>query len=613
MNLRRRLDSIVSEGQGIQLLVMTLIVMAVLAFLIFVGQTYGGMIWQEVLALFLDPGNFTGQGNHDHDWLQILTVLMGVFLFSALLVSVFTNIIQNIAEAYEKGDNRYKFEGHILIIGSRRILPHMLETIYGNEDLSGRDILIATMADVAKLRSDIKSTIPDKKFCRRITYYHIDQLTRKLIEETCADKASMIYLTGEDNDPSHDSRNLLCLNYIREICTGPGPMIPCFLTLDMHSSLDVIQYKKKDLDNRINLEVVSTSDYTVEQALVNSDILPAIGLDKPSRRARIVIAGNSKIGRSVSRIASQLCHYPNFNGENRTRITFIDSGMREQMAFFVSNNNGMFQVCHRNYISPEGCSSTGPSPEIGDFMDLEWDFVDADLASVFARGLLRQWALDPDEELVVAICYKENDRNLSAALHLPEEVYRSGCPIMVYQDNNPVLVKEARNTGMFGNMIPFGEGLVESDSLFLKRTAAGKRVNRLYDEEYGNPPAPDEDSAWKGLSQAHKLSSIASANFMPMVLRCFGLEPDRETFDKIPEDIMETISETEHRRWMSSVLVMGYSPATKEQRKDKSRMKYLKDEKFIHLDIAPYDELKHEQKKDLLLVSNIPYILTGKK
>jgi hypothetical protein len=98
-----------------------------------------------------------------------------------------------------------------------------------------------------------------------------------------------------------------------------------------------------------------------------------------------------------------------------------------------------------------------------------------------------------------------------------------------------------------------------------------------------------------------------------MVLRCFGLEPDRETFDKIPEDIMETISETEHRRWMSSVLVMGYSPATKEQRKDKSRMKYLKDEKFIHLDIAPYDELKHEQKKDLLLVSNIPYILTGKK
>lgn len=141
MNLRRRLDSIVSEGQGIQLLVMTLIVMAVLALLIFVGQTYGGMIWQEVLALFLDPGNFTGQGNHDHDWLQILTVLMGVFLFSALLVSVFTNIIQNIAEAYEKGDNRYKFEGHILIIGSRRILPHMLETIYGNEDLYGRDIL----------------------------------------------------------------------------------------------------------------------------------------------------------------------------------------------------------------------------------------------------------------------------------------------------------------------------------------------------------------------------------------------------------------------------------------------------------------------------------------
>ena len=166
---------------------------------------------------------------------------------------------------------------------------------------------------------------------------------------------------------------------------------------------------------------------------------------------------------------------------------------------------------------------------------------------------------------------------------------------------------------MFGNIRAFGEGLADNDSLFLKRTAAGKRVNRLYDREYGNPPAADEDAAWKVLPQAHKLSSIASANFMPMVLRCFGLEPDPEVFREIPDDILETISETEHRRWMSSVLMMGYSPATKEQRKDKSRFKYLKNEKFIHLDIMPYEDLLHEQKKDRLLVSNIPYILTGKE
>ncbi len=39
----------------------------------------------------------------------------------------------------------------------------------------------------------------------------------------------------------------------------------------------------------------------------------------------------------------------------------------------------------------------------------------------------------------------------------------------------------------------------------------------------------------------------------------------------------------------------------------------LKKEKFIHLDIAPYDELPHEQQKDLAIVKNIPYIIKKDK
>ena len=35
----------------------------------------------------------------------------------------------------------------------------------------------------------------------------------------------------------------------------------------------------------------------------------------------------------------------------------------------------------------------------------------------------------------------------------------------------------------------------------------------------------------------------------------------------------------------------------------------LKNKEFIHLDIAPYDELAHEADKDRLIVENIPYIM----
>ena len=62
---------------------------------------------------------------------------------------------------------------------------------------------------------------------------------------------------------------------------------------------------------------------------------------------------------------------------------------------------------------------------------------------------------------------------------------------------------------------------------------------------------------------------------------------------------------------MSSVLMLGYAPAARSLRSDRDRFKYLKNEKFIHLDIAPYDELLHDQEKDKLIVSRIPYILTG--
>ena len=34
---------------------------------------------------------------------------------------------------------------------------------------------------------------------------------------------------------------------------------------------------------------------------------------------------------------------------------------------------------------------------------------------------------------------------------------------------------------------------------------------------------------------------------------------------------------------------------------------------FIHLDIAPYDELAHEAGKDRLIVQSIPYIMNGEE
>lgn len=612
MRFRRKFEKALSEGQGTQLFFLAIIVLAVLAVLLLAGKLFSDLNWHEVLAVYLDPG--VQWSPVKHDWFRIVIALLGVFLFSGLLVSFFINIIDNISGAYRRGDKRYRFKDHILIIGSGKSLLNMLAAIREHPGLSGKDILIMTVADVVPLRAQIWSALNDRKFCRHVTFYHCDRESLSHLVEAHADKASLIYLIGEDNEESHDALNLQCLASLRELCAGPGPVIQCFVTVESHSALNVLGYSKGDEASRLCVDVINESDYLVEQLLVHSDVLPAITSADAGKRTRIVIAGDSRIGRAFAGVAAQLCHYPYFAGAStRTQIVFIGRDMEKAMDNYVADHAGMFDLCHYHYVSPEGSRSFAPSEEMGDFMDLEWTFLDAEMSSPFVRSLLEKWAGDPKEELVVAVCHDDAAKSLSVALHLPRTVYDSGCRILVYQEDDPILVEEARKTGMYGQISAFGEGASEMDSLFLLRTTMGKRLNRVYDLEYGNPPAQDADSAWKALSQAHKLSSIASSNFMPMIIRVFGLEPTADAFASIPEEKMWVISEVEHRRWMTSVLMLGYFPAAKSLRRERDRFKYLKNERFIHLDIAPFDELTHNKEKDRLIVGRIPYVLFGEK
>ena len=606
---RRKIDGILSEGQGRQLVLMALVALGVLAVLLGFGWAFG-MRWEDVLAIYLDPGVYGGAGANN--WFRIIVAVLGLFLLSGLLVSVFINLIGNVSGAYERGDKRYRFSDHILIIGSSRSLAGMLQAIRNHPDLSRKDILILTKSEVAPLRSAIQASLGDRRFCSHISFYHCDRESQPDLAAACPDKAKLIYLIGEDNEAGHDARNIKCLAQLRDLCPSPGPVIQCFVTLENHSSMDVIRYMKGNDPSRLSVDVINESDYVVEQVLVHSDLLPARTPSGQQKGLRIVITGDSAVARSFAVVASQICHYPRFKDPcQRTHFVFLGAEMRYTMDAFVASHSALFDLCHYRYVSPGTTEAFSPKAEYGDFMDMDWTFIDADPSTPYARSQMEEWASEPAEDLVVALCSDRDELNFSTAVHLPRSVYESGSPVLVYQGGDPTLVTEAGKTGLFGRLVPFGPSMPGVDALFLRRTAYGKRVNRVYDREYGNPPAPDADAAWKDLPQAHKLSSIASSNFLPMILRCFHLDPTPEVFSALTDDQLEVIAEMEHRRWIASVLMLGYAPAAKNQRKDRSRFKELKEEKFIHLDIAPYEELTHDREKDRLIISNIPYILTG--
>ena len=607
--MRRKVEKMLFEGQGRQLLWLSVIIIIVLLVLLFIDWAFVDLKWQAILATFMDPGNFaTYKGN---DFFRLIIALLGVFLFSALLISVFTNIFENISTSYKKGESVYSFSNHILIIGASHPLKNMLFAIRDNKDMQKRDILIMTTSNVEKLRNQMEIQLADPSFFDRITFFHRERNALKYLQEACAEKASIIFIIGENKESAHDALNIRCLNYLKDLCGDNGPVIPCYVMMEMHSTLKVFNYMNDNTSSRLTVEIVNESDYTVEQLLVNTSFLPALTKDDEKHRVRIVLVGNSRVSRSFASVAAQICHYPNFKGAaTRTIISMIEYSKTDMNNFLVNYSN-MFDVCHYRYVSQEKTEEYAPKKEYGDFMDIEWEFIEGKLFSPYVVSLLESWVSDRTEIIVFAICLENDATNAYIALHMPRKIYDSKVNIAVYQNDYSELIATAAATKMYGNIFIFGKAHVD-DMLFMRRSSIGKRVNRIYDLEFGNPPAKDEDDAWNKLPYAHKYSSIASANSIAMKMRCFHIEPTIKSIQNLSEKELKILSEVEHRRWMSTQLIMGYRAAPIKERRDRTRFKELKDKKFIHLDIAPFDELPGEEEKDLLIIKNIPYIITGK-
>ena len=605
--IKRKIERMLSEGRGKQLLWLILLIIVVLMVLLFINWQFIGMSWQDII-----PGFFGVWGHGDHQLFKVITGLSGRVLFSALLISIFVKIFDNISNSYRKGENRYPFSNHVLIIGAGKHLKDMLLSIRNKEGYVGKEILVMTAVDVEQLRKQIEIQLADVAFCRKINYFHRERHTLDYLKDAHADKACAIYILGEDDETGHDSLSIRCLNLLKELCVGNSPVIPCYLVMEMHTTLNVFNYMKDSNSSRLDIEVINESDYAVERIMTGTDFLPAFTRGDNGKRLHLVVAGNSEISRSFAIVAAQICHYPNYNGGNtRTKISLIGYG-KEERESFIASHFSLFELCHYRYVSPEKVEEYMPKSEYGDFMDVEWEFVDGDFMSPSVRNLMESWANNSLETMAVAVCFNNDETNAYMALHLPRSVYDNNVNIAICQNGYTELMKEAISTGIYGKIYLFGNSSAEDDSLFLKRTAMGKRVNRVYDMEYGNPPANDEEEAWKGLPYAHKYSSIASANSITMKMRCFRIEPTIEHIRSLSDDEKNSLSEVEHRRWMVTQLLMGYSAATIDERRDRSHFKELKNEKFIHLDIAPYDELPGEEEKDLLIINNIPYIVMGK-
>lgn len=649
LKLRRRFEQTLSEGQGMQLL--WLIIAILIVFFVFWGIAAlffrdHSMGWQDVLSLFLDPGGFGGKGNHDT--FRLLATIFGLFLFSALLISVVSNIFENVAVSFRDGHSRYHHSNHVLVLGGGNLLTGIVCALLEEKD--ERDIVVLTTLPVNELRSRL-FTMPfldketEKALRKQLTiYYGKRDNDIDLREKDLASKASCIYIIGEDSEPDHDSVNIRCCKTLQAICTGDvATPIKCFMVLQEPNTTDIYDFVKdteKAGSTNLRTDIVDANEHLAQQVLVNGTRYPRIDFRanlEPGIRAQdpnyvhLIISGTSDMARAFALTATHICHFPNFVNGRRSVITFIDSGMKSKMNAFVYSMSNLFKLSHYKYVSYDGDGKEKvtvhkPDSQYGDFLDIEWEFIDADFCSPEISALLEKLSKDTDRSVSIALCRDTQEENTFAAIHLPHVIYEKGFPIFVYQKHDSEALEQARLTGQFGNIHAFGmESGIQDDPLFRSRSIRGQRVNFVYNQAFGEIKYPDEESAWFVIPEAHKFSSIYSANAMTVRARSFGLGEGRTVADLSDEERV-SIYEVEHRRWMISALILGYKPMDKAyldkwkerrlspdkdvQEAAKQEFKSQKADHFIHYDITPYDDLlPNEKVKDKTIIDKMEYIL----
>ena len=326
----------------------------------------------------------------------------------------------------------------------------------------------------------------------------------------------------------------------------------------------------------------------------------------------LVILGMTDMAEMVAMNAAQVAHYPNFIRDTRlrTRITLIDEQAEAKSQQWVTRYQQLYDNSYYRIIKPaeDRVVSKFHLPAYkanyeaqADFVDVEWEFVEATIASTVVREKLRLWSGDRSGQLLtLAFCHRDANRNLSETQLLPQEVYTERIPVYAYMPNGGTTIDCVRPFGMTDRGYDVSLPLVQM----------AKTVKYVYDLCYqendehwsgrlkfaAEIDMSKRERLWQEERQLMRMSNIYNAMTIASKMRSVGLNADDwDKFYDIPQQEIELLSEVEHNRWCVERLIMGWRPCNVQEQAaidaDIRKKEELKKRK-IHYDLRPYRELR---------------------
>ena len=430
-------------------------------------------------------------------------------------------------------------------------------------------------------------------------------------------------------------------NYAPE--TTNGKRLICHLLLRSHSILHMIRLDgfRKEIEDKLEVIPFTMEDQWGQIITMGLDREP---ITKQSEKTvHLVIFEMSEVAELVAINAAHVCHYPNYLQKNhslRTRITVIDKSAFEKSREWIQRYKYLFENSYYRYVDTKKATavintSKPMYKDREDFVDTEWEFVEASPYDKLVRDKISQWSISPSQQLTIVFANDDTEIGLSDALHLPDAIISAQTPVYVYMQSNKAF-EQIRHASSTPNIIPFG--MVDHGyDIRIQIVKMAKLVNFIYDRCYEENDKDwngrlrfaveideeEKERSWAKKTGVKRMSNIYNAMTIGVKMRSMGFkEDDWDKFYDMSQEDIEILAEVEHNRWSVEELILGWRPCTdKEQREVEADIK-MKEElkkRKIHYDLRAYNDLRPDgtgrpvQVYDRCLSACIPLIAKESK
>lgn len=606
-----------SFSKGLYKQVLWLLGIIVLVYIVLVALSYVRALytpgcqgshgrWYDILFLLIDPGSSSATMSSPF---VVLCAVLGLVVFSGMLISVISNVLQRRVESFMNGETDYKMGDHVVVLGYNKSIWSLLKKIHKNHKHSF--IVLMSERDTNEIRERIQANVSfeiEKHLILMNGMRYVEEDLRRLC---LGNNVKEIYVLGEETELDHDTLNLECVRKIAGIVPEERGAIECHVQIDSNTMFAVLQAEDfaeskltddSAIKDHIKFLPFNFNEIWSQRALAT---IPSLnsgdekieyfpldgegGITSGSKRhVHFILVGMNDIAISMAVNAAHILHFPNFKEGDFatcTRITFIDNDAKTAGQLFRNRYRQLFKLARWRYIEASAClddekawmdpwdNTNFPYRHLGDvnFLDIQWEFIDGDIINDDIQAYLETCSCHDDEITTIALCNEDSERNAELCLSLPESICKSANTILVRQKESAAVVDLISRMPYHNKVRPFGM-MSECYRESLISDRFGKLINACY---MGIDLSQSDliEEAWNECKVLNRWSCVYSANMLLTKLRSMGLEEGKITENRISqlmsqEDIRSGLQGTEHYRWLTEKMLLGFSPLSEKEQID---------------------------------------------